>query len=113
MEQVGGRLGIRCHAHSLGAPLVASRTGLEPGHYVVVTVSDDGVGMDAETQAHVFEPFFTTKAAGRGSGLGLATVFSIMKQCGGGVFVDSDLGRGSAFHAFFPASLEAVTQADV
>jgi two-component system cell cycle sensor histidine kinase/response regulator CckA len=108
----GGRLSIQCRTHCLSEAFPASRTGLEPGRYVVVTVSDDGVGMDAETKAHVFEPFFTTKAAGRGSGLGLATVFGIMKQSGGNVFVESDVGRGSSFHAFFPASTEPVTQAD-
>jgi signal transduction histidine kinase/ActR/RegA family two-component response regulator len=106
----GGRLSIQCGTLSLGESLTASRKGLEPGRYVVVTVSDNGVGMDAETKAHVFEPFFTTKSAGRGSGLGLATVFGIMKQSGGHVFVESDLGRGSAFHAYFPASSEPLTQ---
>jgi len=108
----GGRLCIQCRTRSLGEALAASRKGLEPGRYVVVTVSDDGVGMDAETKAHVFEPFFTTKSAGSGSGLGLATVFGIMKQSGGNVFVESDVGRGSAFHAFFPASTEPLTQPD-
>jgi two-component system, cell cycle sensor histidine kinase and response regulator CckA len=108
----GGRLTIQCRTHSLGEALAASRKGLEPGRYVVVTVSDDGVGMDAETKAHVFEPFFTTKSAGRGSGLGLATVFGIVKQSGGNVFVESDVGRGSTFHAFFPASGEPLTLPD-
>jgi signal transduction histidine kinase/CheY-like chemotaxis protein len=108
----GGRLSIQCRTLSLSEALSASRKGLEPGRYVVVSVSDDGVGMDAETKAHVFEPFFTTKSAGRGSGLGLATVFGIMKQNGGHVCVESDVGRGSAFHAFFPASTEPLTQPD-
>jgi len=108
----GGRLGIRCRTLSLCEAVAASPHGLEPGRYVVITVSDDGVGMDAETRAHVFEPFFTTKSAERGTGLGLATVFGIMKQSGGNVYVESEVGRGSTFHAYFPASLEPVTQPD-
>jgi two-component system cell cycle sensor histidine kinase/response regulator CckA len=106
----GGRLSIQCHTQVVSEALAASRVGLEPGRYVVITVSDNGVGMDAETRAHVFEPFFTTKAAGRGTGLGLATVFGIVKQSGGSLQVDSELGYGSTFQAYFPASTEPLTE---
>src|SRR5690606_31144492 len=106
----GGRLRIQSEARRVSEALAASRSGLEPGRYVVITVSDSGVGMDAETRAHVFEPFFTTKAAGRGTGLGLATVFGIVKQSGGSVHVHSEVGHGSTFEAYFPASSEPLTE---
>jgi CheY-like chemotaxis protein len=77
---------------------------------VAIAVSDNGKGMDSETQAHVFEPFFTTKPAGQGTGLGLATVFGIMKQSGGSVHVESAPGRGSVFTVFFPSSCEAPSE---
>jgi len=99
----GGLLEVFADAVTFGVE-EALRLDIPAGAYVALHVRDNGTGMDEATRARVFEPFFTTKGVGKGTGLGLATVYGIMRQLGGGVSLETALGRGTTFHVFLPIS---------
>jgi two-component system, cell cycle sensor histidine kinase and response regulator CckA len=98
----GGTLTIQTENVLIDDSSRRGQTFIHPGSYVMLSVSDTGMGMDKETQSRIFEPFFTTKEKGKGTGLGLSTVYGIVKQSGGYVMVQSELDRGSTFHIYLP-----------
>ena len=109
--QSNGVITIEAAPATVTAGDSAKNPELVPGEYVRLTVRDTGCGIGSETLDHIFEPFFTTKAVGKGCGLGLSVVHGIMKACDGAIVVESQLGKGTAFHLYFPAyPLESETE---
>jgi two-component system cell cycle sensor histidine kinase/response regulator CckA len=106
----GGDLAIQTRRVRFDSDMASKHPPMTPGDYVLLSVSDTGTGMDKQTQTHIFEPFFTTKERGRGTGLGLATVYGFVKQIGGFVWVDSEPGIGSTFAIYLPVTCEKATQ---
>ena len=99
----GGTLEIKTANRTIGEEAASQKAELSAGNYVCLTVSDDGAGMSEEIVAHIFEPFFTTKAVGQGTGLGLSTVYGIVKQAEGYIYVYSEPGQGTSFNIYLPA----------
>jgi signal transduction histidine kinase/CheY-like chemotaxis protein len=98
----GGKLSLRTENVSVNEFEAVKRPPMTPGRYVLLSIGDTGHGMDEATKVHIFEPFFTTKEVGKGTGLGLAMVYGIVKQSGGFIWVDSKLGTGTTFEIYLP-----------
>jgi signal transduction histidine kinase/HAMP domain-containing protein len=102
----GGTLTLSLKRAEFTADVIEHQAHIQPGTYVLMSVTDTGMGMDKETQAKIFEPFFTTKEVGKGTGLGLSVVYGIVKRHHGNITVESDLGKGTTFTVFLPLSTD-------
>jgi signal transduction histidine kinase len=100
----GGHIWIDVAVETLDTPKVMSELTLQPGPYARVRVRDDGIGMPPEVQSHLFEPFFTTKDVGKGTGLGLASIYGVVRRHRGGISVDSAVGKGTTVTLYFPST---------
>jgi signal transduction histidine kinase len=98
----GGNLTFSTRNVFLNGPFCNIHTGIHPGHHVLLSISDTGVGIDSDTLNHIFEPFYPTKKAGNGTGLGLAMVYGIVKNHNGHILCQSDKGHGTKFQIYFP-----------
>ncbi|HVH69713.1 MAG TPA: PAS domain S-box protein [Candidatus Dormibacteraeota bacterium] len=106
----GGKLWIETSNVELGSAIGHDRASSKPGPYVVLSVTDTGVGISADTLPHIFEPFYTTKESSRGTGLGLSTVYGIVKQSGGHISVHSELGKGTTFNVYLPRVEDSIPE---
>jgi PAS domain S-box-containing protein len=109
----GGTLTMETAEIEVDQATAAAHLGIAPGSYVLLTVTDTGMGMSRETQQRIFDPFFTTKPTGKGTGLGLSTAYGIVRQCGGFVQVDSEPGRGARFEVYLPRTEGACVEPPV
>ena len=113
MKKETGILRVTLRSKVLSKIDVAEHPGVSPGEFIELSVSDNGCGMDLRTQQRIFEPYFTTKETGKGTGLGLAVVHGVVEDYGGIITVDSEIGKGTTFHVYFPATIKEEEKIEV